>query len=448
MSDATPTPEFSEAMVQRLRAKLTTTLGRHLLDIVDTRDVPQAVTPRETVRLQRKVERLATRDPELKTAWKRTFTPQQRSRLAKAVVEQQLGYGLLEPLLHDPTVLEIMVNGPSDIVVERGGRLVRTALGFRDQEELMALIERMLSDVGRQVSWAEPCVDARLPDGSRLNVVIPPVAVDGPYLTIRKCPQELLSLDALVRQGTLSGEAAQVLEACVRSGLNLAVSGPAASGKTTLMNAIANTIAPEERIVVIEDTTELALPHHHVTRLESRPPNAAGQGELTIRTLLRQALHMRPDRLLVGEVRGEEALDLLQALTSGHDGSMTTVHASHPADVLDRLVTMALLGRAELSQTAVERQVRSAIHVIVQMDRLHDGARVVTSLCEVRPIGQEPAVVELFARTLDERGRPNPLAATGQRPMFLERCHRRGTPLEHVFSAPTRRHRPSPPHLI
>jgi pilus assembly protein CpaF len=238
------------------------------------------------------------------------------------------------------------------------------------------------------------------------------------------------------------------------------------------MNAVADTIDPQERIVVIEDTTELALPGHHVTRLEARLPNALGHGALTIRDLLRQALHMRPDRLLIGEVRGEEALDLLQALTSGHDGSMTTLHASHPADVLDRLVTMALLGRAELSPVAVERQVRSAIQMIVQMDRLSDGARVVTSLCEVRPIGQEPAVVELFARTLDpstprhsawrvaqdsapprqvgvglhERGHPHPLAATGQRPAFLERLRRRGLPLpERLFSIPTRRHHPSPP---
>lgn len=423
------------AILRKLKAKLDAELSRHLFDIIDTRSLGTEVTPTEKERLRRKVEKLATRT--FRTSWRRRLSPAQRDQVVNALVDQRLGLGPLEPLLNDPSVSEIMVNGPSEIFVERQGRLERTGLRFRDREELMTVIEKALASVGRRVSEAEPYVDARLADGSRMNVAIEPVALEGPCVTIRKFFRELLSVDQLIRLGSISAQATEFLKQCVRGRLNLIISGPAASGKTTLMNALAMAIPPDERIVVVEETAELQLPQHHLTRLETKPASVEGRAEVTIRHLLRNALHMRPDRILLGEVRGEEALDMLQAMTTGHDGSMTTLHANAPLDVLDRIATWALMSRLDLSSEAVERQVRSAIDLIVHLERFGDGSRRVTHVSEVRKDHAETPLLDLFV-LMSHGPEAFSLLPTGARSAFHERLARRGVDIpDHLFASPT-----------
>ena len=320
----------------------------------------------------------------------------ERAALCERVVLLATGLGPLEPLLSDPAVDEVMVNGPGEVYVERRGRLERARALFGSEAELSHAIERILAPLGRRVDEASPLCDARLADGSRVNVVIPPLSLSGPCLTIRRFRPEGFSLRDLVAGGTLSGAAAELLAFCVAARASVLVSGGTGSGKTTTLNALSGAIPGEERIVTIEDAAELRLRQRHVVRLEGRPANLEGRGEVTIRTLVRNALRMRPDRIVVGEVRGPEALDMLQALNTGHDGSLTTVHANAPEDAVRRVETLALMAGVGLPHAAVREQVASAIDVIVHQARLPDGARVVETIGEVVRTAGGCGVRELY----------------------------------------------------
>jgi len=321
-----------------------------------------------------------------------------RAALCARVVLLARGLGPLEPLLSDPLVDEVMVNGPDEVYVERRGRLERTGVAFAGGGELMHAIERILAPLGRRVDEASPLCDARLPDGSRVHVVIPPLSLSGPCLTIRRFRREGFSLRDLVTRGTLTGELAEFLALCVAARASILVSGGTGSGKTTTLNALSGAIPGEERIVTIEDAAELRLRQRHVVRLESRPPSLEGRGEVTIRTLVRNALRMRPDRIVVGEVRGAEALDMLQALNTGHDGSMTTVHANSPGDALRRVETLALMAGVGLPHDAVREQVASALDLVVHQVRLPDGSRVIASATEVVRRAGGTGARELYRR--------------------------------------------------
>jgi pilus assembly protein CpaF len=322
----------------------------------------------------------------------------EREALCRRVLLLATGLGPLEPLLSDPAVDEVMVNGPGEVYVERGGRLARTGVSFGSEAELIHAIERVLAPLGRRVDEAAPLCDARLPDGSRVNVVIPPLSLSGPCLTVRRFRREGYSLRELVDRGTLAGEVAELLALCVAARAAVLVSGGTGSGKTTTLGALSGAIPGEERIVTIEDAAELRLRQRHVVRLESRPPNVEGRGEVTIRQLVVNALRMRPDRIVVGEVRGPEALDMLQALNTGHDGSLTTVHANSPADALRRIETLALMAGVGLPHAAVRDQVASALDVVVHQARLPDGSRVVESVSEVVRVAGGAGTRELWAR--------------------------------------------------
>ena len=322
----------------------------------------------------------------------------ERQVLCRRVLLLATGLGPLEPLLSDPAVDEVMVNGPGEVYVERRGRIERTGVRFGSEAALMHAIERILAPLGRRVDEAAPLCDARLPDGSRVNVVIPPLSLSGPCLTVRRFRREGFSLRQLVAGGTLPGDVAELLALCVAARVAVLVSGGTGSGKTTTLNALSGAIPGEERIVTIEDAAELRLRQRHVVRLEARPANLEGRGEVTIRRLVANALRMRPDRIVVGEVRGPEALDMLQALNTGHDGSLTTVHASSPADALRRIETLDLMAGVGLPHAAVRDQVASALDVVVHQARLPDGSRVVESVTEVLRVAGGAGTRELWVR--------------------------------------------------
>jgi pilus assembly protein CpaF len=322
----------------------------------------------------------------------------ERESLSERVLLLATGLGPLEPLLSDASVDEVMVNGPGEVYVERRGRIERTGVSFDGDAELMHAIERVLAPLGRRVDEASPLCDARLPDGSRVNVVIPPLSLSGPCLTVRRFRREGFSLRALVAGGTLPGDVSELLALCVAARASVLVSGGTGSGKTTTLNALSGAIPGEERIVTIEDAAELRLRQRHVVRLEARPPNLEGRGEVTIRQLVVNALRMRPDRIVVGEVRGPEALDMLQALNTGHDGSLTTVHANSPTDALRRIETLALMAGVGLPHAAVRDQVASALDVVVHQARLPDGSRVVESVSEVLRVAGGAGTRELWSR--------------------------------------------------
>jgi pilus assembly protein CpaF len=311
------------------------------------------------------------------------LTAADRAEIAARVIRDSVGLGPLEILLADPAVEEVMVNGPDRVFVERGGRIEETAIAFADEEELRNAIERILAPLGRRVDELSPMVDARLADGSRVNVVIPPLAIDGPAISIRRFGAERPGPDRLVELGTLDPDQRQRLEEAVRARRSILVSGGTGSGKTTLLNALSSFLAPEERVVTIEDAAELRLQQPHVVRLESRPAGVEGRGEVTIRDLLRNALRMRPDRIVIGEVRGPEALDLLTALNTGHDGALSTVHANSPRDAIARLETLALMAGVGLPHEAIAEQVRRGIDLLVHLQRMPDGSRKVTEIAEV-----------------------------------------------------------------
>ncbi|HZQ77237.1 MAG TPA: CpaF family protein [Acidimicrobiia bacterium] len=350
-----------------------------------------------------------------------------RDQLLQDVADDILGYGPIDGLLKDPDVTEVMVNGPGRVYVERKGKLTQTGAVFADEAHLRRIIEKIVAQVGRRVDEATPMVDARLPDGSRVNAIIPPLAIGGPFLTIRKFAKDPFTVEDLVNFGTFTPETARFLEACVKGRLNVIVSGGTGTGKTTALNVLSSFIPADERVVTIEDAKELQLRQDHVLALESRPPNVEGKGEVRIRDLVRNALRMRPDRIVVGECRGGEALDMLQAMNTGHDGSLTTVHANSPRDSLSRIETMVLMAGMELPVRAIREQMASAIDLIVQLTRLRDGSRRVTHVSEVQ--GMEGDVIVLqdlflfdFAMGVDADGRfRGTLKSTGIRPKFAEK---------------------------
>jgi pilus assembly protein CpaF len=325
-------------------------------------------------------------------------------RLVEEVVDEAVGLGPIEPLMRDPTVTEVIANGPAAVYVERAGRLAREPVAFRDAEHLRQVIERVVGAGGRRIDAGSPMVDVRLADGSRVNAVLAPLALDGPLLTIRRFPNEPMRIADLVELGTMTPRQVDLLGAAVRGRVNVVVSGGTGTGKTTLLNALAAFIDAGERIVTVEDAAELRLPQQNVARLESRPPNVEGRGEVTLRALVRNALRMRPDRIVVGEVRGGEAIDMLQAMNTGHDGSLTTVHASSPADALRRIETMALMSGLDLPHSAVREQVRAAIDVVVHLVRSADGARTVRRIDGRDPAsGLRPLDAGLLEGLVEER---------------------------------------------
>ena len=357
-----------------------------------------------------------------------------RERIAGEIAADILGHGPLERLLADDSVSEIMVNGPSEIWVERQGRLYQTTVRFNDESHLRRIINKMVAQVGRRIDESSPMVDARLPDGSRVNAVIPPLSLSGPLVTIRKFSNKRLDLTELIRLGTLSSETVDFLQRCILAQLNILISGGTGTGKTTLLNALSQAISDAERIVTIEDAAELQLKQNHVLRMEARPKNIEGQGEITIRQLVRNSLRMRPDRIIVGEVRGAEALDMLQAMNTGHDGSLTTVHANAPRDALARIETMVLMAGFDLPVRAIRQQVASALDLIIQLERLEDGTRRVTAITEAQRMESDVITLQdLFEfkveRVTPERVVIGELSATGLRPTFLHKFEKRGITL-------------------
>jgi pilus assembly protein CpaF len=357
-----------------------------------------------------------------------------RERIATDIADDILGHGPLERLLADETVTEIMVNGSADVWVERQGRLYETTVRFNDDSHLRRIINKMVAQVGRRIDESSPMVDARLPDGSRVNAVIPPLSLSGPLVTIRKFSKKRMEMSDMIRLGTLTSETVEFLQRCVLAELNILVSGGTGTGKTTLLNALSTAVPDADRIVTIEDAAELRLNQRHVLRLEARPKNIEGEGEIAIRELVRNALRMRPDRIIVGEVRGAEALDMLQAMNTGHDGSLSTVHANAPRDALSRIETMVLMAGFDLPIKAIRQQVASALDLIVHLERLEDGSRRVTSITEVQRMESDVITLqELFEFKVQEittdRVVVGSLRSTGLRPTFLSKFERHGIDL-------------------
>jgi pilus assembly protein CpaF len=370
----------------------------------------------------------------LATAESTPMTLQERERLAQEVLDEVFGLGPLEPLLKDPTISDILVNTHKDIYIERQGLLERTTVQFRDEAHLLAIIDRIVSAVGRRVDESSPMVDARLADGSRVNAIIPPLAIDGPCLSIRRFGRDPLTVDDLLRNQTLTSGMLALLRGCVYARLNILISGGTGAGKTTLLNVLSSFISNRERIITIEDAAELQLHQDHVVRLETRPPNVEGKGAILQRQLVINSLRMRPDRIIVGEVRGEEALDMLQAMNTGHDGSLTTIHANSARDALGRLETMVAMCNLNLPEVATRRQIASAIDVVVQVSRLSDGTRKVVSISEIT--GMERDIISMqdiftFKKTgLASTGAVlGGFVATGIRPRVAERLAASGVNL-------------------
>ena len=354
------------------------------------------------------------------------LSPQERQVLVRDIARDVMGLGPLEQFLDDPTVSEVMVNGSSNIYVERAGVLERTNVRFMSEEHLRRVIERIVSSVGRRIDEASPMVDARLADGSRVNVIVPPLSLDGSILTIRKFAKDPFTVTDLIAMGTFTDAIASVLAASVEGGMNVLVSGGTGTGKTTLLNVLSSFVPRTDRIVTIEDAVELQLHQEHVIRLEARPQNTEGNGEVTIRDLVRNALRMRPDRIIIGEVRGAEALDMLQAMNTGHDGSLTTVHANAPRDALSRLETMVLMAGYDLPTRAIREQISSALNLIVQIERARDGSRRISHLTEV--VGMEGEIITLQDIFRYDH-KVGALVPTGVRPEFVEELGQRNVTL-------------------
>ena len=361
-----------------------------------------------------------------------------RSKLVSDIKDEMLGLGPLEVLRKDETITEIMINGPKQIFVEKLGKLTLSSVQFHDDDHLMNIIERILSPLGRRIDESSPLVDARLDDGSRVNIIIPPLSLVGPCVTIRKFSKKPLTVENLINFGTLSREMADFLKACVKARLNILVSGGTGSGKTTTLNVLSSFIPENERIVTIEDAAEIQLQQEHVVTLESRPPNIEGKGAITIRDLVKNALRMRPDRIIVGEVRAGEALDMLQAMNTGHDGSLTTAHANTPRDALRRMETMVLMAGFELPVRAIREQVASAIDLIIQQSRIKDGSRKITYITEIQGMeGDTVTTHDLFKyehERMDENGKSvGRFVSSGLQPAFLDKFTVNGVEIPAVF---------------
>jgi pilus assembly protein CpaF len=402
----------------RIHLALVSELGPRLFDVADSDAVRERV--QSEIDEQLRQESALSRDD--------------RERLAGEIADDIFGYGPLERLLSDPSISEIMVNGPHEIWIERQGRLSETTLRFTDASHLRRIITKMVGQVGRRIDESSPLVDARLPDGSRVNAIIPPLSLSGPLLTIRKFRQDRFDIAELVQLGTLSEDSADFLSRCIEAELNILVSGGTGSGKTTLLNALSAAVPDRDRIVTIEDAAELRLAQQHVLRLEARPKNIEGEGEITIRDLVRNSLRMRPDRIIVGEVRGAEALDMLQAMNTGHEGSLSTVHANSPRDALNRLETMVLMAGYELPLRAIRQHVSAALDLIVHLDRLDDGSRRVTEVSEVQRMeGEMITLQKLFEFKVDridaDRKIVGDLRPTGLHPGFLGKFELHGIEL-------------------
>ena len=369
------------------------------------------------------------------------LSAQEKLLIVRQIGDSVLGLGPLEPFVRDPDVTEIMVNGWDSVYVERAGKLYWTGSKFHDDSQLRRTIDKIVGKVGRRIDESSPYVDARLPDGSRVNAVIPPLSIDGPALTIRKFSADPYQADDLISFGTLTRQVVDLLDACVRGRLNMLVSGGTGAGKTTTLNVLSSLLPDDERILTIEDSAELRLQQPHVVRLEYRPPNIEGRGEVTIRDLVRNALRMRPDRIVVGEVRGGEALDMMQAMNTGHDGSITTIHANSPRDALSRVETMMLMAGMDLGIRAIREQVASALNLMVHQTRMKDGVRRITHVTEI--VGMEGDIISLqdlflfdYSAGMDEDGKfRGGLKATGLRPRFVDRLAEQGIKIQaEVFS--------------
>ena len=366
----------------------------------------------------------------------------EKARLIADIRDEMLGLGPIEPLLQDDSITEIMVNGPKKVFVERLGKLELTDVQFHDNAHVMNIAERILTPLGRRIDESSPLVDARLEDGSRVNIIIPPLSLTGPTITIRKFSKKPLTVDNLIAFGTIDEKMAEFLRACVKARINILVSGGTGSGKTTTLNVISSFIPERERIVTIEDAAELRLQQENVVTLESRPANIEGEGQITIRDLVRNALRMRPDRIIVGEVRSGEALDMLQAMNTGHDGSLTTAHANSPRDALSRLEAMVLMSGLELPVRAIREQISSAIDLIIQQSRMRDGSRKITHVTEVQHMeGNTITMQDIFCyqqQGYDENGKAiGHYASTGLKPNFLEKFVMNGVELPEDFFAVT-----------
>jgi pilus assembly protein CpaF len=354
-----------------------------------------------------------------------------RKKVVDELINDLTGFGPINPLLLDEDVSEVMVNGPNQVYCERKGKLVLTSIKFRDDEHVMSVIEKIVAPIGRRIDESSPMVDARLPDGSRVNAIIPPLALNGPTITIRKFSKDPFQIEDLVNFGTLTKDMATFLDACVKARLNIFVSGGTGSGKTTTLNVLSNFIPDDERIVTIEDAAELQLGQDHIISLESRPPNIEGKGAVTIRDLVRNSLRMRPDRVVIGEVRGSEALDMLQAMNTGHDGSLATGHSNSPRDMIARLETMVLLGGVDLPIKAIREQISGALDLIIQQSRLKDGSRRITNITEVQGMEGDVIVLQDIFTYVQEGLTPEgkiigKLSPTGVRPKFYEKLESSG----------------------
>lgn len=364
-----------------------------------------------------------------------------REQIFREVLDDLLGYGPIQPLLEDPEITEVMVNGPRQVYIERAGKLIKTNVKFMDDDHVLRVIDRIILPLGRRIDSDSPTVDARLPDGSRVNAVIPPVAIDGPSITIRKFATDRLGVQQLIAFGSITENMVEFLRACVVARLNIIISGGTGSGKTTLLNVLSGLIPEDDRIVTIEDAAELQLQQEHIVRMETKPPNIEGRGLVTTRDLVRNSLRMRPDRIVVGEVRGGEALDMLQAMNTGHDGSLTTLHANSPRDALSRLETLTLMSGVNLPVRVIREQIASAVDLIVQQSRLKDGSRKVTAITEVAGMeGDTIVLTDVFKyeqTAIDQDGKViGELKPTGIRPLFSERLEAAGFNLKpEVFGA-------------
>jgi len=407
---------------------LKSTIHRKLVDRLDLSTVSEIPTDQLSGIIKAVVESLITNEGI-------PLTRVERDRLVLEIQHETLGLGPLEPLLQDPDIADILVNGPNQVYIEKHGKLEKTEVAFKDNDHLMSVIERIVSKVGRRVDESSPLVDARLPDGSRVNVIIPPLSLDGPAVSIRRFGIVPLKMKTLIENQSLTEEMARTFGAMIKARLNILVSGGTGAGKTTLLNILSASIPDTERIVTIEDSAELILQQEHVVRLETRPPNIEGKGTVAQRDLVRNALRMRPDRIIVGEVRGGEALDMLQAMNTGHDGSISTIHANSPRDALARLETMVLMAGYDLPARAIREQMSSALNVLIQVARLSDGTRKIVKVTEVTGMEGDVLVMQdIFVyekQGLTEEGKvTGQFRATGVRPKFLDVIHTAGIHLE------------------